>query len=223
MFQSDLKRFYQRTFRPLGNLDICMGFGTSCSLFGEGAMHLQLEWKAPTRPAIPSSPIKETQRKTTAIWCIKKTSIFLWWLLVANHQPGESHSTTIIKTLLPILLCSATMNLDLLLSTKEVMGTTSQSGQLSLHKTIVQKTSFLTKLRSVLSLKSIDHIVSWLPEGKIWRIHEIQSFKTAVLPLFYEVAWWEAFLVTLRAHGFKEVSRGMDSVAFYNEVSREKV
>eukprot|EP00977_Amphora_coffeiformis_P022416 scaffold10861_cov180-Amphora_coffeaeformis.AAC.3 len=78
-------------------------------------------------------------------------------------------------------------------------------------------TSFLTKLRSILSLGSIEHLVSWLPEGKIWRIHKIKSFINAVLPLFVEVFGWDAFLLTVASHGFKEVSRGFDSVAFYSE------
>ena len=108
------------------------------------------------------------------------------------------------------------MNLDLL-SIEDVKASTAAA--LALHENNSQKTFFTNKLRSVLSLASIEEIVSWLPEGKIWRIHKIESFKTAVLPLFYEVSGWEAFLLIVCAHGFKEVSRGVDSVAFYNEVS----
>ena len=80
------------------------------------------------------------------------------------------------------------------------------------------KASFLPKLRSILSSTSIEHLVSWLPEGKIWRIHKIESFINAILPFFVEVSGWDAFLLTLSSYGFKEVSRGLDSVAFYSEV-----
>lgn len=80
------------------------------------------------------------------------------------------------------------------------------------------KSPFLIKLRSVFSVRSIEHLASWLPEGKIWRIHKIESFINAILPIFVEVSGWETFLLTLASHGFKEVSRGFDSVAFYSEV-----
>ena len=107
------------------------------------------------------------------------------------------------------------MNLQRLNTQQQVKATHA----LALQKNNMQKTSFQTKLRSILSLKSIEEVVSWLPEGRIWRIHKTESFKTAVLPLFQEVSGWEAFLLVLCAHGFKEVSRGVDSVAFYNQVS----
>lgn len=106
-----------------------------------------------------------------------------------------------------------------LLSSREVKPSTTFHA-VALREKTMKKASFLAKLRYVLSLKSIEEIVSWLPEGKIWRIHKVESFKAAVLPLFYEGSTWETFLLILGAHGFKEVSRGVDSVAFYNEVSR---
>lgn len=77
---------------------------------------------------------------------------------------------------------------------------------------------FFSKLRAVLSINSIQDIVSWLPEGKIWRIHKMKAFIASLLPIFPEVTQWEGFVVLVKLHGFSEVSRGLDSVAFYNEV-----
>lgn len=82
----------------------------------------------------------------------------------------------------------------------------------------IKSPPFLSKLSSILSLKTIEHIVSWLPEGKIWRIHKFESFVSDILPLFDEMPDWETFLVALHLHGFEEVSRGFNSLAFYNEV-----
>jgi hypothetical protein len=78
--------------------------------------------------------------------------------------------------------------------------------------------NFFSKLRTVLSISAIQDIVSWLPEGKIWRIHKVGAFKTSVMPLFSEVSQWEEFVVLLKLYGFNEVSRGLDSIAFYNQV-----
>lgn len=110
------------------------------------------------------------------------------------------------------------MNIDLL-GTSEGSLATSQA--VALHDSTLKTSSFLTKLRSILCLRSIEHIISWLPEGKIWRIHKIDSFIKSVLPLFVEVSGWGAFLLTLGSQGFKEVSWGIDSVAFYCEVRQE--
>lgn len=82
----------------------------------------------------------------------------------------------------------------------------------------LQAPSFLNKLRSILSLKCAEHIVSWLPEGKIWRIHKKDLFVATILPLLEEFSGWDSFLLTLRSSGFREVSNGFDSVAFYSEV-----
>ena len=79
--------------------------------------------------------------------------------------------------------------------------------------------SFLARLRSLLSIETVRDIVSWLPEGMIWRIHKVKAFVTSILPMFTEISLYEEFLILLKIQGFHEVSRGLDSIAFYHEVS----
>ena len=82
---------------------------------------------------------------------------------------------------------------------------------------------FLCELRKILSNASNRSVVSWLPEGKIWRIHDMMGFQALVLPqvlTFRKIHCpLNLFMAYTRVHGFQELSRGHNSVAFYNKVS----
>jgi hypothetical protein len=84
---------------------------------------------------------------------------------------------------------------------------------------LAQAPTFLDRLRFILSQPRFHQVLSWLPEGKIWRIHKIDIFIAMVLPLFDEVAQWGSFLRLLKAYRFRELSSSVSSIAFYNEVS----
>lgn len=81
---------------------------------------------------------------------------------------------------------------------------------------------FVHEMRRVLSLSVLQPIVSWLPEGKIWRIHDLDAFERLVLPLLPMFSNFprpmELFAAYATYKGFLEVSRGSNSVAYYNEV-----
>jgi hypothetical protein len=80
-------------------------------------------------------------------------------------------------------------------------------------------TGLLVRLRLLLTIKSTQDVLSWLPEGKIWRIHMVQTFVASLLPVFSaDVSSWNQFLVSLSELGFRVVSRGPDSIAFFHEV-----
>ena len=82
---------------------------------------------------------------------------------------------------------------------------------------------FLDELRNSLRNEWNQRVLSWLPEGKIWRVHDLSAFKTLILPRFPVIKEFgnplDIFLAYLRVKGFQEVSRGLNSMAFYHEVS----
>ena len=86
---------------------------------------------------------------------------------------------------------------------------------------------FLRELRKILHCDRTAHIVSWLPEGKIWRIHDLVSFQTTILSNFPVMkdygSPFDLFLAYTRVKGFQEISRGANSVAFYHHVSKQIV
>eukprot|EP00977_Amphora_coffeiformis_P013965 scaffold3821_cov173-Amphora_coffeaeformis.AAC.4 len=81
--------------------------------------------------------------------------------------------------------------------------------------------SFLCVLREILGNATYGSVISWLPEGKIWRIHDMIGFQALVLPLiptFRKVdCQLDLFMAYTRMYGFQELSRGPNSVAFYNK------
>lgn len=84
-----------------------------------------------------------------------------------------------------------------------------------------------SKLFSILANKELEHIVSWLPQGRAWRIHNVEMFAQRLLPLFCNNNIGpssvnknlRAFTSQLEAWGFRELSRGPNSLAYYSEVS----
>ena len=86
---------------------------------------------------------------------------------------------------------------------------------------------FLRKLREILDMDCFRSIVSWLPQGKIWRIHNLTAFEMIVLPQMHFPHHFsnpmELFLAYTRVKGFQEISRGENSAAFYNEVRNAEV
>lgn len=81
---------------------------------------------------------------------------------------------------------------------------------------------FLAELRNSLRNEWNQGVLSWLPEGKIWRVHDLAAFQTLILPHFPVIKEFgnplDIFLAYLRVKGFREVSRGLNSIAFYHEV-----
>ena len=81
---------------------------------------------------------------------------------------------------------------------------------------------FLCELRKTLQNEWNHRVVSWLPEGKIWRVHDLAAFQTVVLCQFPVIRDYgnplDLFLAYARVKGFEEVSRGLNSIAFYHQV-----
>jgi hypothetical protein len=90
-----------------------------------------------------------------------------------------------------------------------------------------------SKLYSLLGNKDVEHIISWLPQGRAWRIHNVDLFAQRLLPLFSNNNMvgtsssssssaanrnLRAFTSQLEAWGFRELSRGPNSLAYYSEV-----
>jgi HSF-type DNA-binding len=96
-----------------------------------------------------------------------------------------------------------------------------------------------SKLFSILGNKNFEHIVSWLPQGRAWRIHNVDLFAQRILPMFvnnnnnnniinnmgqqqpplFSVNKnLRVFTQQLESWGFCELSRGPNSLAYYSEV-----
>jgi HSF-type DNA-binding len=85
-----------------------------------------------------------------------------------------------------------------------------------------QQASLPQKLHVILSNPNYEHIVSWLPHGRAWKIHNLSKFSTLILPLYFDMAGSTSslnmFLRLLKIWGFSQFTEGPDITAYYHEV-----
>lgn len=78
--------------------------------------------------------------------------------------------------------------------------------------------TFPAKLRLILSNPEMSHIISWLPHGYSWKIHDPKMFVDVVMPRYFEKqSKLTSFTRQVNGWGFKRVTQGIDRNAYYNE------
>ena len=55
-----------------------------------------------------------------------------------------------------------------------------------------------------------DFIVSWLPGGKAFKVHEADQFVKKIVPLYFKQRQYKSFQRQLHLYGFQRVSEGRD-------------
>lgn len=81
-------------------------------------------------------------------------------------------------------------------------------------------TVFPVKLHEVLSQvenDGRDHIISWQPHGRSFKIHKHPEFIDLVLPQYCQLLKKSSFLRQLNLYGFNRISVGPDKGAYYHE------
>ena len=77
---------------------------------------------------------------------------------------------------------------------------------------------FPIKLHKLLSNGQHQHLITWLPHGRAWRVIHRDRFVEEVLPNIFGHDKWTSFLRQASDWGFKRVKRGPASGAYYHEV-----
>jgi hypothetical protein len=72
-------------------------------------------------------------------------------------------------------------------------------------------------------LKDVQHtgeayIVSFLPHGRAFRIHDVKRFTEEILPRYFKHSKWLSFSRQLSLYGFRRVILGPDNGAYYHEL-----
>lgn len=67
------------------------------------------------------------------------------------------------------------------------------------------KSSFLSKLFSILSNAEIAHIVSWNRDGDLFQIYDSDRFQNEVIPMYFKHRNLKSFIRQLNLHGFKKL------------------
>jgi hypothetical protein len=53
-----------------------------------------------------------------------------------------------------------------------------------------------------------DHIISWLPDGESFKVHDKKNFTNEVLPLFFGTNKYQSFQRNLNLWGYTTMSKG---------------
>lgn len=77
------------------------------------------------------------------------------------------------------------------------------------------QSSFPAKLYLLLESASED-IVSWLEDGKSFRVYDMERFVTSILPQYFKVSKFESFQRQLNLYGFKRIQGDRGTVAYFN-------
>lgn len=79
------------------------------------------------------------------------------------------------------------------------------------------KLPFLLKLHEMLDdveKTGNDHIVSWLPHGKAFRVHKPKAFVQKIVPQYFKQSKYKSFQRQLYIYGFVRTPRGPEAGAY---------
>lgn len=76
-----------------------------------------------------------------------------------------------------------------------------------------------TKLYAILSNPAIQHIISWLPHGRSWKVHDPKAFMDTVMKHYFPYTNnYYSFIRLVNAWGFRRMSRGPSRNSYWHEV-----
>lgn len=78
------------------------------------------------------------------------------------------------------------------------------------------------KLNAMLSIPGYQHIISWMPHGRSWKVHNPHAFVEDVIPKYFEYTNYNSFVRLVNAWGFRRITKGPDRNSYYHEVSLEQ-
>ena len=60
-----------------------------------------------------------------------------------------------------------------------------------------------------------DFIVSWVPGGKAFKVHEVDQFVKKIIPLYFKQRQYKSFQRQLHLYGFQRIAEGRDKGTCY--------
>lgn len=78
--------------------------------------------------------------------------------------------------------------------------------------------AFPKKIFDILSQESISDIITWMPNGKSWRILRPAAFEDEVLPSYFPGIKYSSFKRQVNAWGFKRITEGFYQNSYYHDM-----
>mmetsp|Transcript_28144 Transcript_28144/g.64402 ORF Transcript_28144/g.64402 Transcript_28144/m.64402 type:complete len:318 (-) Transcript_28144:391-1344(-) len=82
---------------------------------------------------------------------------------------------------------------------------------------------FVSTLRTTLSNEKVKSVISWLPDGKSWKIHNQDAFANVILPFYFgnRLHSYETFLYLVSKSGFNTLIDSSTGIFFSESFNRE--
>lgn len=77
--------------------------------------------------------------------------------------------------------------------------------------------TFPMKLHEILSNKEFEHIITWLPHGRAWRIINQKDFEEQVIPAYFRHERFSSFARQVNGWAFRRIVHGIDYNGYYHE------
>mmetsp|Transcript_13784 Transcript_13784/g.39276 ORF Transcript_13784/g.39276 Transcript_13784/m.39276 type:complete len:667 (-) Transcript_13784:125-2125(-) len=82
----------------------------------------------------------------------------------------------------------------------------------------VRAQRFPVKLYAILAQSELNEIISWMPHGRAWKVHNPGVFESFVLPVFFDSDNYHSFNRVINAWSFRRISGGPDRGAYFHEL-----
>mmetsp|Transcript_10375 Transcript_10375/g.14640 ORF Transcript_10375/g.14640 Transcript_10375/m.14640 type:complete len:470 (+) Transcript_10375:174-1583(+) len=99
-----------------------------------------------------------------------------------------------------------------------IESTHSESGALSPNSSAIRVQKLPAKLNAMLSNPEFQHIISWMPHGRSWKVHNPHAFVEEVIPKYFEYTNYNSFVRLVNAWGFRRITKGPDRNSYYHEL-----
>jgi hypothetical protein len=74
----------------------------------------------------------------------------------------------------------------------------------------------LQALLDLLELKGVTNVISWLPHGRAFRVHNPNAFVRELMPRYFSMSKFSSFQRQLHLYSFQRVTHGADKGAYYH-------
>lgn len=105
-------------------------------------------------------------------------------------------------------------------SSIDTMGSDGQRVRAKSHS---RTPTFVEKLHAILSDRSVESIITWLPSGKAFAIHDKSEFVCEVLPRYMRETQFDSFTRRLKRWGFKKVTGTAHTVYCHDLFQKDRL